>query len=88
MRMGRPCLALTPEGALATLVRRHKLGEVVAPRDAEAQAITMSKMLRAFRDDAAAPHAPVDIERFDRRVQAAQFAQVFRDAKALAERRA
>jgi glycosyltransferase involved in cell wall biosynthesis len=87
MRVGRPCLALTPEGALSALVRRHRLGEVVAPRNAEAIAEALSKMLRTFRDDGAAEHAPIDIERFDRRLQAARFAQVFHDAKALADRR-
>jgi len=85
MRAGRPCLALTPEGALAQLVRRHRLGEVVAPRSPEAIAAALARMLRAFADGTAAPHAPVDIERFDRRVQAAQFAQVFRTAHAQAQ---
>jgi glycosyltransferase involved in cell wall biosynthesis len=84
MRSGRACLALTPEGALASLVRRHRLGEVVAPRDPEAVAAALARMLRAFRDGTTRAHTPVDIERFDRRVQAGQFAQVFRQAKALA----
>ena len=85
MRLGRPCLALTPEGALATLVRKHRLGEVVPPRDPEAVAQTVARMLRAFCDAAPSEHAPIDIERFDRRLQAAEFARVFRSAKALAE---
>jgi glycosyltransferase involved in cell wall biosynthesis len=84
MRSGRPCLALTPEGALAQLVRRHRLGEVVAPRDAGAIAAALARILRAFVEGAPIPHAPVDIERFDRRVQAAHFAQVFRAAHDLA----
>jgi len=81
MRLGRPCLALTPEGALAKLVRRHRLGEVVPPRDAGAVADALSRLLRAFRDNVASTHAPLDIERFDRRAQAAEFARVFRSAK-------
>jgi glycosyltransferase involved in cell wall biosynthesis len=88
MRLGRPCLALTPEGALATLVKRHRLGEVVHPRDPETMAGTLSRLLSAFRDNAAPPHAPQDIERFDRRVQAAEFARVFRRAKEHACRQA
>lgn len=84
MRLGRPCLALTPDGALATLVRRHRLGQVVHPRDAEAVAHSLARMLRSFGDAVPSDHAPVDIERFDRRAQAADFAQVFRSAKALA----
>jgi glycosyltransferase involved in cell wall biosynthesis len=86
MRLGRPCLALTPEGALAALVRKHRLGDVVHPRDPEAVARALSRMLRAFRDAAPTNHAPIDIERFDRRAQAAEFARVFQSAKALATR--
>jgi glycosyltransferase involved in cell wall biosynthesis len=86
MRLGRPCLALTPDGALSRLVQRHRLGEVVHPRDPEAIASALSRQLRAFRDATPAPHAPIDIERFDRKLQAAEFARVFRQAKELALR--
>jgi glycosyltransferase involved in cell wall biosynthesis len=86
MRAGRPCLALTPEGALARLVRQHCLGEVVPPRNAEAIAAALARRLLAFRDNpSVAPHAPVDVERFDRKLQAAEFARVFRRAHALAQ---
>ncbi|HEY4158054.1 MAG TPA: glycosyltransferase [Polyangiaceae bacterium] len=79
MQLGRPCLALTPEGALADLVRRHRVGDVIGPRDPQAIAAALARMLSAFRDGADAPTcAPVDIERFDRRVQAGQFAALFR----------
>lgn len=84
MRLGRPCLALTPVGALASLVERHRLGDVVHPRDAEAVAQLLARKLRAFCDATPTAHAPVGIERFDRRAQAAEFARVFRSAKALA----
>jgi glycosyltransferase involved in cell wall biosynthesis len=85
MRVGRPCLALTPEGALARLVRRHRLGDVVEPRSPSAIASALSNRLRAFRDDAEpAKHEPIDVERFDRQHQARQFADVFREAHALA----
>jgi glycosyltransferase involved in cell wall biosynthesis len=86
MRLGRPCLALTPEGALANLVRRHRLGEVVRPRDPQAIANALSQRLQAFRDSKPTPHAPLDVERFDRRLQAAEFARVFRQAQQLARR--
>ena len=33
MQLRRPCFTLAPEGALADLVRRHRLGSVVPPRD-------------------------------------------------------
>ncbi|HEY4104118.1 MAG TPA: glycosyltransferase [Polyangiaceae bacterium] len=87
MQLGRPCLALSPEGALATLVRRHRVGEVLAPRDPEAIAAALARMLREFRAGALVAPSPIDIERFDRRVQARQFAEVFRAAsqRALAE---
>jgi glycosyltransferase involved in cell wall biosynthesis len=85
MRIGRPCLALTPEGALARLVREHRLGEVVPPRSAPAVASVLERRLRAFRDGGGLPrHAPVGVERFDRALQAQQFARVFREAHALA----
>jgi len=85
MHLGRPCLALTPEGALANLVRRHQVGEVVAPRNAEAIASALAQMVRCFRDGAPATcGGPVDIERFDRRLQAVEFRALFRAALATA----
>ena len=85
MHLGRSCLALTPEGALANLVRRHQVGEVVAPGNAEAIASALARMVSRFRDGAPAPcGSPVDIERFDRRRQAAVFADTFRAAVAAA----
>jgi glycosyltransferase involved in cell wall biosynthesis len=81
MRVGRPCLALTPEGALARLVREHRLGEVVAPRNAEAVASALERKLRAFRDGShGRDHAPIGLERYDRKLQAEQFARVLREA--------
>lgn len=88
MRVGRPCLALTPEGALARLVRRHRLGHVLPPRDIPAIAHHIAELLRTFRDAESPPHAPLDIDGFDRRVQAARFADVFREARTLATRQA
>jgi hypothetical protein len=87
MRIGRPCLALAPEGALPRLVRRHQLGRVLPPRDSAAIAETLAEMLRTFRGAAALSHAPVDIAGFDRRVQAGRFAAVFREARELARSR-
>ncbi len=87
MRLGRPCLALTPEGALANLVRRHRLGEVVAPRDAEAIAAALTRLLSRFRDGSLQTVSePVDIERFDRKLQAGQFSDVFHAAQIAAGR--
>jgi glycosyltransferase involved in cell wall biosynthesis len=85
MYLGRPCLALTPEGALATLVRRHQLGDVVAPRDPEAILTWLIRRLSAFRDGGPAARGDVltdavDIARFHRKRQAGEFARVFRSA--------
>ncbi|HWM86472.1 MAG TPA: hypothetical protein VNO33_11555, partial [Kofleriaceae bacterium] len=81
MYLRRPCLTLAPPGALAELVRRHQLGEVIAPRDEEAIASHLAAALRRFRagDLPSAAH-PVDIERYHRRAQAGQFAAVFEQA--------
>ena len=75
MRLKRPALVLTPEGALARLVRRHRLGELVPPSDPSAIAAALERAVRAFvggtlplTSDA------VDVERFDRRSLAGEFA--------------
>ncbi len=84
MRLGRPCLTLAPEGALTELVHRHRFGLVAAPRDVEAIAAALARLLRAFaRGEAIGPPA-IGVDRYDRRRQAGQFAAVFRDAVARA----
>jgi hypothetical protein len=85
MYLGRPCLALAPEGALSALVHRHQLGEVVAPDDPEAIFRSLCRMVGAFRERDHATrsdHATdaVDIARFERKAQAGEFARVFRVA--------
>ena len=85
MYLGRPCLALAPEGALADLVRNHALGDVIHPRDSATILAGLSRRLREFRDRSAGacnetvPRA-VDIERFHRQRQAGEFARIFRAA--------
>ena len=85
MYLGRPCLALAPEGTLAKLVRDHALGEVIHPRDSEAIFASLLRRVRSFRDGTAGPfddtasHA-VDIDRFHRQAQAGEFARIFRAA--------
>jgi glycosyltransferase involved in cell wall biosynthesis len=82
MHLGRPCLALTPEGALADLVRRHTLGEVVSPRDPEAICAALARGLRLFRDRGVAPASAraVGTDAFHRRHLAGEFARIFRIA--------
>lgn len=88
MRLGRPCLALTPEGALATLVRRHQLGQVVPPRDAPGIAAALERLAREFRAGTlTARSEAIDIGRFDRREQAGLFASVLRESHARASSR-
>jgi hypothetical protein len=85
MRLGRPCLTLSPQGALTELVTRHRLGDVLPPRDEAAIAALLSEKIRAFDRGALDVRShPVDVERYDRRALAAEFANVFRRAHALA----
>jgi glycosyltransferase involved in cell wall biosynthesis len=82
MRLGRPCLVLSPEGALARLVRRHRAGELVAPRDPAAIADALARRLREFADGRAPERASsVGIERYDRWRLAGEFAAVLRQAR-------
>jgi hypothetical protein len=76
MRLGRPALVLTPEGALARLVRRHRLGEIVAPNDASAVAAALERAVRAFVEGTLPLGSnAVDVQRFDRRSLAGEFAR-------------
>lgn len=90
--LGRPCLTIAPEGALARLVRRYGLGDVVHPGDTGAIAKTLARMLRSFQDgNCATVRHPttlsVDISRFHRKRQAGDFARVFRSAIRFARER-
>ncbi|MCE9571830.1 MAG: glycosyltransferase [Deltaproteobacteria bacterium] len=85
LHLDRPCLTLAPAGELRTLVERCQLGPVIAPRDEAAIADALEKALRAFEAGTFPRKAgAIGTDRYDRRVQAGQFADVFRDAVALA----
>jgi hypothetical protein len=87
LALRRPCLALCPEGELASLVRSQCLGEVVPPRDAERIAAVLSELLHRFECGQLPPETqPVEPERFDRRRQAGLFAEVMASARAKAAR--
>ena len=86
MFLGRPTLTLSPPGALARLVEKHALGDLLPPRDEAAICALLEARLRAF---AAAPTgSPVlatnarGIDRFHRRALAGEFADVMREAVA------
>ncbi|WP_394842930.1 glycosyltransferase [Pendulispora brunnea] len=91
MYLGRPCLTLSPPGALTRLVSRHRLGDVLPPRDEARIAAYLEARLRAFREGngharaAEASFAPRGIERYARRALAGEFAAVMREASRLAD---
>jgi hypothetical protein len=79
---GLRVLTLSPPGVLADLVAAHRVGPLLAPRDEEAIAAFLAAELRAFVAGTRPPApAPVDVERYDRRVTAGQFAQVMARAR-------
>jgi glycosyltransferase involved in cell wall biosynthesis len=85
MYVGRPCLTLAPEGALADLVREYVLGDVIPPRDSERIFEALSRRVRDFRDrgvgmPSGAAVRAVGTERFHRKRQAGEFARIFREA--------
>lgn len=85
MVLGRPVLTLAPTGALTRLVERHRLGDVLAPRDEAAIADYLARQLEAFQQDRRAPTVSTDhegIARYHRRALAGQFADVIREAVA------
>ena len=85
MYLGRPCLTLAPNGALAQLATEHQLGPVLKPRDEAAIARCLAENLHAFRDGNYKTRSDArDIERYHRREQAGEFTEVFRRAIARA----
>jgi hypothetical protein len=85
MVLGRPCLTLAPEGALAELVRATRLGDLLPPRDEVRISEYLARMLADFREGHVPTQPPpVGIERYDRKALAGEFAAVFRRAMAWA----
>jgi glycosyltransferase involved in cell wall biosynthesis len=85
MALGRPCLTLAPEGALAELVRATRLGDLLPPRDEGRIAEYLARLLTDFRQGRLpAQTPPIGIERYDRKALAGEFAEVFRRAIAWA----
>ena len=81
MYLGRPCLTLSPPGALAELVRETRMGPVIPPRDAPAIAAWLEARLRELgRGELSIRASAVGIEQYHRRALAGRFAQVFREA--------
>jgi hypothetical protein len=83
MYLGRPCLTLSPPGALADLVRETHMGSVLAPRDPAPITAWLIERLRELRQGRFDIHASASgIGQYHRREQAGQFARVFRRAMA------
>ena len=85
MKVGRPVLTLSPEGVLTELVRRHRLGDVLPPRDVEAIADHLIGLLRRLRDEGDVPAPDVDVDgiaKYHRRALAGRWAEVLREANA------
>lgn len=81
MALGRPCLTLAPEGALAELVRTTQLGELLPPRDETRIAEYLARLLNDYAGGRLPTQAPpMGIERYDRKALAGEFAEVFRKA--------
>ena len=86
-RTGLEVLTLAPPGALADLVRAHRIGPQLPPRDEAAIAALLKDRLRVFVLRGALPRArPVGMERYDRRSLAGEFAQVLARARDQAAR--
>ncbi len=81
-RVGLEVLTLSPPGVLADLVRTHRIGPCLLPRDEAAITAYLKERLAAFvaGTPPAAPR-PVGLERFDRRALAGEFAQVIARAR-------
>jgi len=89
MFLGRPVLTLSPPGALTHLVERHRVGDVLPPRDEETICNYLETQLRAFVADPEKPPEMTDldhegIKRYHRRNLAGEFADVMREARRIA----
>jgi glycosyltransferase involved in cell wall biosynthesis len=79
--LGRPALVLAPPGALTELCLRHRLGEVLPPRDEAAIAALLARWVRDLRaGNLELDTRAIDLERYHRRALAGEFAQVLGDA--------
>ena len=79
MYVKRPTLTLAPPGALSRLVEKHHVGDLLRPRDVDGICALLERKLLDFRDGRPeTTMSPVDIERFDRRHTAGQFADVMK----------
>jgi glycosyltransferase involved in cell wall biosynthesis len=87
MYLGRRTLTLSPPGALARLVEKHHLGDLLPPRDEERIAALLEARLReVVAGGGSVRNEAVGIERYHRRELAGEFARVFDEARQIAAR--
>jgi len=88
LRAGRPILALTPEGALANLLRRIGGGLVVNPNDAAGVLAAVRESVLRWKEGRANRVAdPRAVAGFDRRVLAGRLTELFDRLSAKVEKR-
>ncbi len=88
LRAGRPILALTPEGALANLLRRIGGGWVVNPKDPDGILAAVRESVQQWKEGRARYVVdPAVIAGFDRRVLAGRLTELFDRLSAKVERR-
>jgi hypothetical protein len=79
MHLGRPCLILAPDGALARLAARHRLGEVLHPRRPEAIAASLARRIEAWQRGEPEDEArPEGVEQYERRALTGRLVEVLR----------
>lgn len=87
MALGRPALILSPPGTLTRLVDKHRLGDLLPPRDEVAIASYLEREVLAFMGGTLALRSSaVGIERYSRKALAGEFAEVMREAVSVARR--
>lgn len=78
LRAGRPILAITPEGALANLLRRIGGGLVVDPNDTDGVLAAVRESVRQWKEGQIRHVAdPAAVAGFDRRVLAGRLTELF-----------
>jgi glycosyltransferase involved in cell wall biosynthesis len=78
LRAGRPILAITPEGALANLLRRIGGGLVVDPNDTDGMLAAVRESVRQWKEGRVRHVTdPAAVAGFDRRVLAGRLTELF-----------
>jgi glycosyltransferase involved in cell wall biosynthesis len=88
LRAGRPILAITPEGALANLLRKIGGGLAVDPNDADGILAAVRESVRQWKEGRVRyPADPAAVAGFDRRALAGRLTELFDRLSAKAQKR-